>query len=344
MDDYAQKRARNLLVVFGILALALVVISVVQLHANRSVQQYSVPASFAQASPYGSNSLVFSNGNALETYNYATGNTTPISGGAVGLNTIDTVSSSGSYVVFHDQQLMPSGGLAGQLKAQGQDPTADKWFLFNASGRSFKALPQNTVIAKVYNGNLYALQFPQSGTGEYITVYQLPGMQSIKTVDISGSINFYVAANGFVLQSPDNQIFFTQDGVVSQTLLSSAILAGVTADGHTALAVTTRNGVRSLTKINLSNDADTIVASNVSNVPAWSDSGNVLYTDNQGNVFDYDLTTSKSERWRLNGNLATAESKLGLNALVSPEAGIANDGSGHYYLIGRNLAQPKPIH
>lgn len=341
MDNNPGKYLRLLAVLFGMVIVASVLITVWQSSRNRPEQALAVPSTFASADAFGTNSLVFSNGQALESYNYTSGQASPLSQN-VGLNTVDTISVSGSYIVFHDERAALDGSLAAQLQSLGRSTSLDYWWVFDSQKHTFQPLPQNTLLAKVYNGNVYALQY--GGSGESIATYQLPGLQRIKSISISGSSDFFATSNGFLLQSPDNKVLLTKDGTVSQVLLNSTTLVGVTADGQFAMAVTSQGDARDLVRLNLQTDKTTVIASNIVNLPVWLDSGGALYANNQGQLFDYDLATGKNVEWRLGGNLAKSDvSNIKLVALVGPNAAVVNDGANNYYLVGKNLAPVKSI-
>ncbi|HEY4161115.1 MAG TPA: hypothetical protein VGM08_03575 [Candidatus Saccharimonadales bacterium] len=303
-------------------------------------QEYPAPSSFAAVIPFGQSSVVFSDGQELETYDYTTGQTASISQ-AVGLAVIDTVStSSGRYITFHDSQVLQTGSLAGQLHAQGLGTTSGSWWLFDAQNRTFQPLPQAVLMAKLYNNQLYTLDYGNGG--ESISAYQLPGLEKISTLAIQGSSNFWPTTHGFLLQTANNQVVFTNNGSVNHVLSSSGAVVGVTADGQSAVVVSTQNNTRSLVTMNLQTNQTATITDNVANLPVLLDTGSVLYANTKGAIFSYSLGTRKFTQWKLGGALGKSAQNLKLVSLVSPSAAIVSNGS-NYYLVGKGLAQTPPV-
>lgn len=334
-----QRKQLLVIVVLLWLSIILIPLGITIVHSLQGYhirQEYTLPSSFTAVSPFGADSVVFSNGQALETYNYTNGQTLSLSPSA-GLAIIDTMSTSQNrYIAFHDGQVLQTGSLAGQLNAQGLASTSDYWWVFDTQSRAFQPLPQNTLIAKLYNGKLYALEY--SNAGESINTYQLPGLQQVASLAVQGSSDFSPTPNGFLLETANNQVLFTSNGAVNQVLLGAATLVGVTGDGQSAVAVSTQNNTRSLVSIDTQTGSATTIASQISNLPVWLNTGTVLYTDTAGNMFSYNLTTKKSTQWKYGGNLGKAKKNVKLVALINPTTAVVNDGSNHYYLIGKGLA------
>ena len=323
--------------IFGIIIIA-VVLFVVFKPKMRTIPTYPVSASFASAIAYGNNAVVFSNGQRLETYNYATGQTKALSPDNLGLDSIDTVSVSpdDNYILFHDETLDPGGGLAAQLQAQGLDPSLDYWWLYNVAKQTFSSLPQGLLLAKLNGTTVYAIG--GSASGEVLNSYSISNLQQVNTMSIPGSSTFFVTPSGFLLESPDNNVLFTKDGVVNTVLFKSTVLVGTTSDGSSALAVMTQNGVRKLISINLSTNTTKTIASNVVDLPVWLGSGMALYLGSDQQIYYYDFATQKNSLWQpaVRTNIVKSKS-LSLVGLVGPYAAIVNNSSG-YYLIGNNLA------
>lgn len=330
-----------------ILGIALVLVGFVGFYltskkqgANDISQQYSVPASFSESAAYGTNAVVFSDSHELVEYLNNTGYTHNLSSN-VGLNNIDTVSVSpnNNYILFHDTQVTQSGTLATQLKTAGLDPTASYWWLYNVQSNTFKPLPQDVLLAKVDNTKLYALS-SNSGS-ESITTYDVSTLQQSSTISISGSTNFYPANGGFLLQSPDNEVSFTTNGVVSTELYKSSIVVGVSTDTNSVLIVTTTAGTRLLNIANLSTNKITTIAAGILGAPVWQQPGIALYNTTQGNLYEYTLATNKVTQWKLQGDVTLYPPNITLDALAGPTAAIVSGQQNNAYLIGSGLASPK---
>lgn len=325
-------------IVWGMGLLVVAIIAIRDLGGNIK-QKASVPQSFASAVGTGNNTAVISNGQALAEYNYTTGQVQPLSEN-VGLDAIDTVSvsSSDKYVVFHDQNVAQDGSLAAQLRSRQLNPALDYWWVFDVQNKIYEPLPQGILLAKVGTNQVYALTYDNT-FGESIATYSTSDLQKISAISIPASSDFFVTPNGFLLQTADNRVLLTKDGIVTRVLFKSTTLIGVTWDETTAVAVTTNSNTRNMVAINLKNYQTTTVAAGVVNLPVWLGSGTALYATNQSKLYSYDTSTKKITQWKLGGNAASLSiSNLKLVALVGSSAAVINDGSPNYYLLGSNLA------
>ncbi|HUB93088.1 MAG TPA: hypothetical protein VMB52_01150 [Verrucomicrobiae bacterium] len=317
----------------------LIVIGLSILERPNITQKYAVPKSFTSAVGFGSNTAVFSNGNELATYNYTTGKVRNISA-AVGLGIIDTISVSPSdnYIVFHGDQVSQNGQLANQLEAGGLSPVTDYWWVYNVRTNTFHYLPQNVLIAEADNTQIYALAYDTDGSGETITTYQASNMQSSTTISVPGSTDFFVTHTGFLLQTPNNTILKTTNGIVNQQLFSNAVLTGVSQDGENAVAVVTQDGDRDLVVINLETNNIKVVTKNIINNPVWLNPNIALYATKTGGLYTYNLTTHKQSAWRFGSKLSSLKPlTLQLTGIIGPNAAIVTDTFGNSYLIGSKL-------
>jgi hypothetical protein len=344
--------ARKILILIGLLwgVGLLLAIGLTVIHRGGGVTQKAVPNTFASAVAYGKNALIYSNGKGLESYNYTNGQSKILGATSAGLQSIDTmsVSPNNNYILFHDEELDQGGALAAQLRQQGLEPTLDYWWLYNVQNQLFQALPQGVLVANLDNDHVYTLS--ASAGAESITTYAIRGLQQTSVVTIPGSSNFFVGQNGFLLQTADNKVLLTSDGVVNNVLLQSAILVGVTADKQSAVAVVTKNNARELVDINLNNDTTSTIASGIVNLPVWLSSGTVLYatkastTSTTQQFYSYNLTTRKIVLWKLGGDANhLGETGTNLVALVGPNTAIVSNSSNNYYLLGSNLISTKTI-
>ena len=329
---------------FGLLFIVLLLFSLVGRKSIQTSQAVTVPHTFASTTAFGTNSVIFSNGQTLATYNYVNGKLKLLGPTGVGLSSIDTISVSpdNNYVLFHDGLVSAGGSLASQLTQQGLNPSLDYWWLYSVQGQTFRPLPQGALLAQVDNNTIYALSTVAGA--EYITTYATLGLHQSSIISIPGSSNFFPAENGFLLQTPDNKVLFTSDGVVNKVLFTSTTLVGVTADKQSALAVTAQGGSRNLVTINLRSNATTTIASNIVNMPVWLNSGDALYATNSGQLYSYNLAAHKSDLWQFSGNLHglnIAEAKL--ISLVGPSIAVVSDQSNSYYIIGSGLAATKAL-
>jgi hypothetical protein len=323
----------------------LLVIGAFILNRPNITDKYTVPKSFMSATSFGTNTAIFSNGSNLATYNYATGKVRVVSS-AVGLDTIDTVSVSPNhdYIVFHSSQVSQTGLLANQLSAAGLSPTSDYWWVYNTQSNTFHSLPQTVLLAKADNTHIYTLTYDANGSGETITTYQVSTMLQSASISIPGSSNFFAIPNGFLLQTPNNTVLKTTNGVVNQQLFSGSVLAGVSQDGNTAVAVVTQNGIKDLATIDINTGVITVITKDVVSSPVWLSPGTVLYSTTKGKLYTYNLTTRRLVGWSLGSELhSLTPSTLNLTALIGPEAALVTDTSGNVYLIGSNLASTSSL-
>ncbi len=336
--DTSNRNLRILVTLFGLFFVVLVLFSIRNWLNSRPLQQVTVPSSLASATAFGPDSLVYANGQALDAYNYTSGVTTPLSTTGTGIGTIDTVSVSPNdkYVVFHDEHVDPAGSMATQLRSQGLSLSADYWWLFDTQNKTFLPLPQGALLAKVDNSNVYTLTYGSSG--ESITTYQASNLQKTNSTAITGSSNFIPIKGGFLLQTGDNRVLLTTNGVVSNQLLTGATLIGATADGQTGLAVVSQNGSRNLVSFN-TQGATTTIASGIVNLPAWLSSDDMaLYLNNRGGIYSYNVATKQSKRWVLSSSTGANTDNVQLTALLNDSTALIRGSSNGYYLVGKNLS------
>jgi len=345
-------RSKLGVVVIGLLILAAFVTLVTHL-TNKPLsytisQSYSPSSGFSAVAPFGSDSLVYSDGQALMAYNYASGKSTALSP-VVGLSgaAIDSVSVSenNQFILFHDEQVSSNGALYRQLVGLGLSPQQDYWWLYNVAKQSFYPLPQSTLLAKMAGNDVEALM--EATSGESLTAYDTTSLTAESTINIPGSSNFFVTNSGFLLQSPDNQILSTKNGVVSQVVASNATMVGVLPDGRQAVVVFGQGDARQLTLLNLVNHTRQIIANDIVGEPAWSPSGTVLYTISGTNpssttLYSYDLTSHKDWLWHFSGSASWLNnSPLTPIMLAGAETAVVGNNSNDYYLIGPALKQPE---
>ena len=345
MNDNTRRIKLGTIVITVIVIVLVLVTLFGRRSSGQSLQSVAVPATLAQSAAFGTNTLVFSNGQSLSTYNYTNGQEQTLGTSNAGLNTIDSisVSSNESEVLFHDNKVGSGGSLAAQLQSHRLNPMLDYWWLYDVQTSTFQPLPQGIVLAKIYGDNVYAMA--SGSVSETLTTYSIPSLQSLSTINIPGSINFFVGQNGFLLESPDNKVMLTQDGVVNQVIASSTIIAGLTPDKQWAVGVSLQGSSRQLIELNLQNNTSTTIAPNITIQPVWLDSGEVLYaTTDPSNTGDqqlsiYTSTNHKTIVWNLGNTFSShIDSGTKLNALVGPTTAVISNTSGNYYLIGNNLA------
>lgn len=354
MNNRKLRIAAMIIIVFVIVLLPFTVFSNRPLSYNIS-QAYSLSPNFATVEAYDNNSLIYSSGQALMLYNYVSGVNSQLSPVVNLYNTygngnsaIDSlsVSENEKFILFHDEQVAPDGILYHQLINQGLNPQNDYWWLYSVANQSFQPLPQSTILAKINGDNVEALS-SAGGSGEALISYSTMNLEPKTTVNVSGINDFFVTDNGFVLQTPGNNILFTKDGVVSQQLAQEATVVAVTANSQQAVIVTGQNNSRQLALLDLQKHTQKAISPNITGQPVWLNSGTVLYaissstgSSTSTTLYSYDLATKRTFIWNLVNPIHTlGNSSITPIALVGTKTAVISNSSSSYYLIGSGLAK-----
>ncbi|MGH7237811.1 MAG: hypothetical protein ACREGF_04720, partial [Candidatus Saccharimonadales bacterium] len=322
MDDYSEKPVdKRLRVLAGLVIFAVIVLALVAIFGHKSPptithnqktnpalhtvsQKYAVPANFAQAVAYGSDSLLVSSGQSFVSYNYVSAQTKSLgpNAGSSDLANIDSinVSADKQYVLFHQQIANPGGILYSLLTQKGINTSSPYgyWWVYDVKNQSFEPLPQGVLLAKIDGQTVDSLSYANGG--ESITSYQVADLQKISTTSVPGSSNFFPVKGGFLLQSPDNKVLLNQGGAVNQTLFTSAIVVGVLPNQSLGVGTVTTKGVRQLEELNINQSSASLINKDIQNLPVWLGSGEVIYitaaNTNQAPAFyEYNLNTHKNE-------------------------------------------------
>jgi hypothetical protein len=315
-------------------------------------QGLTVPSFFSDSAYYGNNSIIFSNGRAFVKYNYTTGQSSILGSDSsqLYLNNIDSISLSpdNNFILFHDP-IAPSGSvLSSDLQQQNLNQYQDYWWVYDISSGTFSPLPAGTLMAKFSGNEVYGLVGGNgNGNNETITTYFDNNLSKVRSVTIPGSSNFFVANGGLVLQEPNNNILFTNNGVINTLLLTSTTLVGTSSDGSKAIGTETINGVENLCIVNLVKGSSKVVATNIIGTPSWSGTDLVAYVTknsktNAQEIKIYNIDNNKTVYLNLanninisNGNVLQAVNVFSRDSLL-----MSNSKSG-YFLIGNGLASIK---
>jgi hypothetical protein len=307
----------------------------------------------ASAIAYDTHKVLLTGPDSFTVYDYTTGQSTTQGArnlGKNGLANADTVSISADkkYILFHDVLATDGGVLAQQLAAQGQDPAADYWWIYNTKDDSFHNLPPDTMTAKLSGDTVYALEY---SPGVALNSYDPATLEQKNSVGVLSSVNdFYVVDNGFLLQTYTDNVYYTADNVVNDQLFDTGALVGVTSDKKTAFVVKTENKISSLVRVDITNNnAETTVASPVYDTPILSPVlGLVLYnTTPKGNYTMYTISSKETRKLAFgSGALPTIAtdkntSEITPAVILGNDAIIASDNGGKYYVIGNSLSGAK---
>jgi hypothetical protein len=339
------KRMARIISICILIAVILVIFISVTSHIQPSytiTMPYSpTTTAFSATAPYGSQSVVYSNGSALATYNYVTHRTTLLSTG-VGLSasTVDSmsVSSNDKFILFHDELVTVNGALYQQLQNQELSPQADYWWIYNVVKHSFNVLPQTTLLARMNHNTIEALT--DSGGEESLTSYNPQTLAIGNPVSIPSINGFFPLGSGYLLQTSDNQILLTTNGIVSTSVAKNATLVGATVNGQEVVAVMGFGNSRELVVIDMQTQKQQVVATNIVGQPAWSTSGNVLYTVNDNSnpeattLYSYNLTSHKTWLWKFSGSAASFNtSHISTASFYGDDTAIISTNSNTYYLM-----------
>ena len=333
------KNKTKVVIAIIVVIIAILFITIFRLQSSVAVESLSVPSTFASTAPFGQNSLIYSDGQLLNEYNYSNGTITHLSK-TVGLGTIDslTASTDNQYVLFHDQQVTVGGVLANQLQNQKLDPSLDYWWLYSVKNQQFSPLPQNVVLAKLSSNNLYAIVY--SDGAESLSSLSLNNFSTINSFSIPGSLDFYPTGNGFLLQTPNNEVIFTQDGTISQILLKSSSLIGYNPNNSTFFVKST-NGSTNLYSFNLPKHLQSLIAKNLIGSPVYLNPGYVLYiagpNSTQAKIYEYNNTSGKTIVWSLGAGSKLATQGISLVSLLSPNTAVIDTSTTNYLLLGTSL-------
>ncbi|HSX34338.1 MAG TPA: hypothetical protein VLF62_01720 [Candidatus Saccharimonadales bacterium] len=337
-------------IIFGSLALFIGLIYILSMafRGGTQITQFTkVPATTAEGTAFGTDTLLYANDAALETFNYKTGKRTPISPstGQNGLDNVDTVTASANkkFVLFHTSVVTYGELLSKQLAADGRSEAADYWWVYSIADRSFQALPDGTLLAKFQGNKLYALA-PNSD-GEAIYTYNPATLEETSNLQIEPSSDFFPVKNGFLLQSIDNKIYFTSNGTTNEEVLSDIQISGITADGNTVVGLENKNKAQSLVWASTSDWEVHVISDSVSSKPVWDNSGKVLYNTSGASTdfVEYNLVTDKSSTWKFNKDALPPRDDAPAIAqvLLSDDTAVISNSSGVYYLSGPQVHEFK---
>ncbi len=295
-----------------------------------------LPDMFETAAAYGTDAIVLSNSRSFVEYNYNSGASTLLSADSTvnGLIGVDSISTSAdtAHLVFHANINNVTGGpLEQKLQQLGLDIKSDYWWAYDISSQSFSPLPSDTVLAH-YNDNTLQTLSSQAGQ-EYITSFDTNLQQTAKT-PVRASSSFTALDKKLFLQTSQNQILMTEDGIVNQVLLSNSELVGVAANKQNIIAVQTVNNVRSLINYSPASDISTTLATQVTGDPSITTDGTVLYATQTANnksimLHSLDTATSVDKSYGLPSGISNASS-LKLETALNSTTAIISDGNKDY--------------
>ncbi len=309
----------------------------------------AMPKSFAAAAAYGDNTVIYPGDRSIIEYNYVTGTSKALSPAAgpesLALSDSFSVSADKKYILFRNLDT-PSvdSTFFTTLQDAGLNTLNSYWWVYDVDNQKFRPLPEVTVTTAAMDGNnLYALTY--NDNGNTIVTYDLATLTLRKSIRVIASTSFFVAKDGFLLQSENGTIYATKDGVVNLQVLETTTIAGVTADKSTAIAMNTQGESKRLVAIDLQDWSVKNLAENLVNEPVWRSPGLAAYITNSNEtdvgykLSTYDATTGKTTAW-LTDDLATATdntSSFVPQVLLSNTTAVVSDTSGNYYLLGDNV-------
>ena len=336
------------LVILAIILL-LIILIIYYLFFNNKPQQivlknYSIPSYMSSAIPFSNNTIVFSNGRSFVLYNYLKGTTSLLSpdnlqfGGLSNLDSLD-LSANKKFILFHSNSPNNNGVLGVQLKKDGiSNSFFGNWWVYNISSQTFSPLSTNVIIAKMSGNTVYTLS--NNNGVESISSYNPQNLNQISSVNVSYVSNFFPVRGGYLLQTPNNKVLFTNNGIVTQQLYSSTILDGVSANGQEAIGVFAQNGSQQLELLNIHTSVMNLIANNIIGQADWSSKLNegFYYTNSTNSsgknltLNSYNLSLNKTIPLSLRENMGSTILKpLGNNRA------IISQSQGNDFIIGKSL-------
>lgn len=347
--------------VFGIVAAALLVLALAAALLSSATldskgttisQKVAVPSSFSTAIAYNKDVALFVYKDSLALYDLKSGNITQLSAniGDEGLANVHSLSVSADkkYVLFRNELATTDGLLYKTLQQAGLSTGTAYWWIFDASTSTFRPVPQPDAIqVRVEGDRLYALA--ASGNGTAITTYRLADMQQTAAITTPAANDFFLTPAGFLLQTTDNKVFLTKDGIVSRMILNNTVISSLTADKKHAIGLSTTKKTSSLVDISTKDWTTTSIDSSVFVQPAWLNN-TALYFINQGSddqpnnlLLSYNYATGATSRWQLDDNAKPGQgNSYTPQALFSDTSALVSDNDGNYYIIGNKLHTPFP--
>jgi hypothetical protein len=313
-------------------------------------QQHAVPSFFGSAIDYNNNSILLANSRTFVVYNYLTGQTKPLGSDNIfddSLYNVDSLSLSSDkqFIVFHSLQ-PPVGSYLYSLvqSAQGQNTGyLGYWFVYDIQSQQYMLLPGNTIKAVAYGNEVYGLSIDTNGQ-ESITAYKDNGLSQISSINVPGTSSFYPVSGGYLLNRPNNQVLFTNNGIVVQKLYSSSVIIGVSSDGNDAIGTINSGNSSSLAVFNFRSSSYRIVAKNINSNPVWSSITNqALYLTNltgssTGQLNLYSLSSNKTSLLKLSNELNTSVTPI---LPVGQNDAVVSLNRSSFLLIGNNLSNVK---
>lgn len=337
-----ENRRKLLLVTIGVALLAIVGVVIIALVTRPPhitvTKEFPLSENFNTSVAYDDSSLLVSNNYALVAYNYMTGQTKQLSdndqvAGLIGIDSL-SLSSDKQTIVFHDAATTPGSVLDTAATTANVNTTSDHWWVFHQATKTFQPLRTDALLAKIYGDKIYVLT--NNGGQESITAYNT-NLQQVSSINIPLSSNFFVTGNTFLLQTSDNKLLTTTDGVVSKLVRTSLVIYGLTTN---AVAIGVDDAMN-MVMYNPVNDSSSIVDTNIIGKPAIS--GNlVLYQSGKDTAKKttkvYDTGKSKTTIWNYTSQLHGGDFISTVVAVPTTSTAVVGDNTSHYYLIGSNIA------
>ena len=346
---------RQLIILAGAAVLLIIAASLLARLSHNALtftKQTVAPTVFTDAAAYGNDSLVFSNGRALATYNYQTGASSLLTADDIlgSTDTVDQVEASADkrYVLFHVDHTTNDSQLSAILQADGSDSNGTYWWVYDTVGKTFHHLPDAPSI-KIDGSKLYTMDSDQDNR-QVITTYSLPDGAQVAQNFMPEADDFFIGKGGFLLSvSADSghgqQIAQTADGTVSNTLFDNATLNNVAPNKRYGLG-TLRNGKdRDLVLFDLQQKSSRVIGRDVvGNFDQLGDNS-VLY--NAGNsssptLYLYSASTGKSRPIDFPHGFVKNGVTVTPTLLLSSTAAIVQLPNAPY-LAGTNIAPIKTI-
>jgi len=329
------------LVTVGLVVAVILLVKVTSVNPLAPTQKISLPGTLSSFAPYGTDTFLTTNTYSLVAYNYRTGQVKLISPSepVAALGGIRSISTSADHqgIIFHASANTAGGVLEAQLKSRGLSTSTAYWWLFNVGRQTFTPLDNRITMVKFIGNQIYALSDDQD-TGWQITTYDQSLTQTASIPAVSNITSFFAINRQYYLQTSDNQLLVTIDGIVNKVLAKDVVILATA--GSLLVGTDKASSTPALITIDAQTGQRTTLDGGV--VGGVSVSGDVLlYQVSSGSgqkLRQYHFSTHKSNDWEPGREDAVASSGRTIVQCLDTDAAVVATSSNHYFLLGKGLA------
>lgn len=246
----------------------------------------------------------------------------------------DSLQFNGDLLLFHTNYIAGDSQLTAILKQYHYKTSLDYWWLFNINSQSIKPLPSGTLLARFDGSQIAALRLNNSG--EAVNYYST-GLKELNSITIPNSLDFLPTPYGILLQTANNQVLYTEDGIVNKSVVKSGSLIGVDQASNQAMISEKTGSNQSLVRVDLSTLKLDTIDKSIGGQTAWNPAGIVLFNhvdgsaDNITHLSVYNVSNHKLTNWQVSSKgLGSGVPVVALSA----SSGLIQTIQQKYYLLG----------